>query len=66
MTKDELIGKYASKDIFDKNKKYILQAGHDLTEEVLGKISSESINSLEIVSIDPINKGPYLSRNIKN
>ena len=65
MTKDELIGKYASKDIFDKNKNIVLQAGHDLTEEVLGKISSESINSLEIVSIDPINKGPYLLETLK-
>ena len=65
MTKDELIGKYASKDIFDKNKNIVLQAGHNLTEEVLGKISSESINSLEIVSIDPINKGPYLLETLK-
>ena len=65
VTKDELIGKYASKDIFDKNKNIVLQAGHDLTEEVLGKISSESINSLEIVSIDPINKGPYLLETLK-
>ena len=65
VTKDELIGKYSSKDIYDKNKNIVLQAGHDLTEEALGKISSESINSLEIVSIDPINKGPYLLETLK-
>ena len=65
VTSEELIGKYSSKDILDKNNDIILKAGHDLNEEVINKITSENIKSLEIVNIDPINKGPYLLETIK-
>ena len=40
-------------------------AGFDIQEESLEKIIDESLNSLEIVTVDPINKGPYLLETLK-
>ena len=40
-------------------------AGFDITEEQLQKAINEQINSLNIVNIDPINKGPYLLETLK-
>ena len=65
VTKDELIGKYSSIDLNDINNNTILSAGSDLTEEVLDKISSANIKNLDLVNIDPINKGPYLLETLK-
>ena len=65
VSNEELIGKYTSKDLIDKNNNLILSSGSDLTEEVIEKIKNENIKSLELVNIDPINKGPYLLETLK-
>jgi len=65
ITNDELIGKYSSKDITDNNNNILLSSGSNLTEETLEKIKSENIKNLELVNIDPINKGPYLLETLK-
>ena len=65
ITTNELLGKYSSKDIKDKNENLIISSGSDLTEEVLEKIKSENIVNLDLVNIDPINKGPYLLETLK-
>ncbi len=65
VSNEELLGKYISSDILDKNKEMILPAGNDLNEENLQKIIDADINNLEIVNIDPINKGPYLLETLK-
>ena len=38
----------------------IVLAGSDISEENLEKLIQEDVTSLELVNIDPINKGPYL------
>ena len=40
-------------------------SGFDITEETLTKIIDLGINSLKIVNIDPINKGPYILETLK-
>ena len=65
VTNEELLGKYTSKDIIDKNNNIILSAGSDLSEETIEKIKIEGLKTLELVNIDPINKGPYLLETLK-
>ncbi len=65
VTNEELKGKYISKDLIDNSNNLLLSAGHDLTEEIIEKITSNEIKSLELVNIDPINKGPYLLETLK-
>ncbi len=65
VTNDELIGKYTSKDLVDQNKNIFLPSGSDLNEESIDKIKSENLKNLELVNIDPINKGPYLLETLK-
>ncbi len=65
VTNDELIGKYTSKDLADQNKNIFLPSGSDLNEESIDKIKSENLKNLELVNIDPINKGPYLLETLK-
>ena len=64
-TNEEIVGKYLSKDIKEKNGEVLIKAGFDISEENLQKIISEEIQNLEIVNIDPINKGPYLLETLK-
>ena len=61
----QILGKYISKSIKDKSGEIILSAGFDITEEALNKIVNQGENSLEIVNVDPINKGPYLLETLK-
>ena len=65
ITHEELIGKYTSKDIVDKNNNIILPSGSDFNDEIIEKIKNENLKSLELVNIDPINKGPYLLETLK-
>ncbi len=65
VSNEELLGKYVSSNIVDKNKEIILSAGNDLNEENLQKLNNAGINNLKIVNIDPINKGPYLLETLK-
>ncbi len=65
ITNEELLGKYTAKDLIDKNSNIFLSSGSDIKDEDLEKIKSESIKSLELVNIDPINKGPYLLETLK-
>ncbi len=65
ITNEELIGKYTSKDLVDKSNNIILPSGSDLNDETIEKIKNERIKSLELVNIDPINKGPYLLETLK-
>ncbi len=65
VSNDELIGKYTSKDLNDKNNGIFLSSGSDISDETLEKIKTEQIKSLELVNIDPINKGPYLLETLK-
>ena len=65
ITNEELIGKYTSKDLVDKNNNIFLLSGSDLNEESIDKIKNENIKNLELVNIDPINKGPYLLETLK-
>ncbi len=65
VSKEELIGKYSSKDISDDKNSVILSAGSDLTDETLEKINASKIKDLDLVNIDPINKGPYLLETLK-
>ena len=49
-----------AKDIKDKNGELIIGAGFDITEELLDKLIKQEKFTLDIVNIDPINKGPYI------
>ena len=65
ISNDEIVGKYLSKEIKEKNGEILIKAGFNITEDNLQKIISEEIQNLEIVNIDPINKGPYLLETLK-
>ena len=61
-----LIGKYTLKDLIDKSNSIFLPSGSDLNDETIEKIKNEGLKNLELVNIDPINKGPYLLETLKN
>jgi DNA-directed RNA polymerase subunit beta len=61
----EIVGKYIGADIKDKNGNLLIAAGFDLTEEQLEKIINQGETTLNVVNIDPINKGPYLLETLK-
>ena len=65
ISNNELEGKYVKKDIKDKEENIIIESGHNLNDEILQKIISSNIHNLEIINIDPINKGPYLLETLK-
>ena len=50
ISNDEIIGKYLSKDIKDKNGEILVGAGFDITEEQLEKIISQGEKELTIVN----------------
>ena len=62
---DQIIGKYIGKDINEKNGELLIGAGFDITEEHLEKIISQEVKEINIVNIDPINKGPYILESLK-
>ena len=65
ISNEELIGKYTSKDLIDKSNSIFLPSGSDLNDETIEKIKNEGLKNLELVNIDPINKGPYLLETLK-
>ena len=65
ISNNELEGKYVKKDIKDKEENIIIESGHNLNDEILQKIISSNNHNLEIINIDPINKGPYLLETLK-
>ena len=65
VSNDELVGKYVKNNIKDKEGNVIIESGHNFNEENLQKIVSSNIHNLEIINIDPINKGPYLLETLK-
>ena len=62
---DQLIGKYIASSIKEKDGEDIIDAGFDITEEQLERIIDKGEKTLDIVNIDPINKGPYLLETLK-
>ncbi len=62
---NEIVGKYIANDIKDRNGELLIGAGFDITEEQLEQIISLEVKTLDIVNIDPINKGPYLLETLK-
>ena len=65
VTNSQLVGMYIAHDIKENNDELLIGAGFDITEEQLEQIISLNIKNLEIVNIDPINKGPYLLETLK-
>ena len=65
ITNEEIIGKYLAKDVKSKNGELLVGAGFDITEEQLNKITAQEEKTLNIVNIDPINKGPYILETLK-
>ena len=66
ISNNEIVGKYIASDIKEANKENLLiGAGFDITEEQLEKIISQNEKSINIVNIDPINKGPYILETLK-
>ena len=64
ISNEELIGKYVGKD-YKNGEEEIIKAGFDIDQEVLKKIIDLGISKLDIVNIDPINKGPYILETLK-
>ena len=62
---EQIVGRYLGKDIKDKNGDLLVGAGFDITEEQLQKIIAQDEKELNIVNIDPINKGPYILESLK-
>ena len=65
ISNNEIIGKFLAKDLKSKNGEELIKSGYDVTEEIMERIVEEDIKALEIVNIDPVNKGPYLLETLK-
>ena len=65
ISNEEIIGKYLAKDLKDKNGEILIKGGFDINEEIIEQIVEQDIKALEIVNIDPVNKGPYLLETLK-
>ena len=65
VTNDEIIGKYTTDDIKDKNNEIILRSGFNITDEIAEQLISNGTQTLNLACIDPINKGPYLLETLK-
>ncbi len=66
VSNEQIVGKYVSNDIKSKNNEIIVNAGFDITEEQLNKIINEDgEKEINVVNIDPINKGPYILETLK-
>ena len=67
ISNDQIIGKYIADDIKDKvkNEELLIGAGFDITEDQLEKLINQDQKILNIVNIDPINKGPYILESLK-
>ena len=66
VTNDQIVGKYTANDIKNKNNDILTNAGHDITEEQLGNyLKEEGQKIINLVNIDPINKGPYILETLK-
>ena len=65
VSNEQIIGKYIVNDIKDENGEILIGAGFDITEEKLERIINKGEKTLNLVNIDPINKGPYLLETLK-
>ena len=65
VTNNEIVGKYTVDDIKDKNNEIILRSGFNITDESMEQFMNNGIQCLNLASIDPINKGPYLLETLK-
>ncbi len=63
ISNDQIIGKYIANEIKNTSGEVLIGAGFDITEEILEKLKNEK--TLNVVNIDPINKGPYLLETLK-
>ena len=62
----QIIGKYVANNVKSKNDEMLFNAGFDITEEQLDKfLINEGEKSINLVNIDPINKGPYILESLK-
>ena len=66
ISNDQIVGKYILNEVKDNNGEVLVRAGFNVSEEQINKIINLGIQTLEFVNIDPINKGPISSRNIKD
>jgi len=62
---DQIVGNYIGNDIKDKSGELLIGAGFDITEEQLKQIIDQGEKQLNLVNIDPINKGPYILETLK-
>ena len=61
VSKDQLFGKFLAKNIvIAKTGEVIAEAGDEINEELLDKLSANKIKSVDVLYIDGINVGPYL------
>jgi len=65
ISNEQIIGKYIANDIKNKNGEILIGSGFDITEEQLEQIINQNEKSVDLVNIDPINKGPYLLETLK-
>ncbi|MBQ7304272.1 MAG: DNA-directed RNA polymerase subunit beta, partial [Alphaproteobacteria bacterium] len=66
VAKEQLYGKFVGKAIVDsKTGEIIADAGAELNEEVLEKISAAKIKELSILYIDGVNVGPYIRNTLE-
>jgi DNA-directed RNA polymerase subunit beta len=57
----DIIGSYIASDLFNnKTGELLLEAGEEITSDVLTQVHELGIKSLSILSIDHINVGPYI------
>ncbi|MBD1172908.1 hypothetical protein IDG78_05170 [Pelagibacterales bacterium SAG-MED05] len=65
VTNEQIVGKYIANDIKNKEGETVIGSGFDITEDQLEKIINQNEKTIDLVNIDPINKGPYLLETLK-
>jgi DNA-directed RNA polymerase subunit beta len=60
MHDEDLTGLFIAQDIVDEETGDIIEAGDEITEDVINKIREANLNEFSVLDIDYVNVGPYI------
>ena len=61
VTDEELIGRYSARDVVNaKSGEIYVEAGEEIVEDTLEALLNAGIESIDTLSIDHVNVGPYI------
>ncbi|MFC4349559.1 DNA-directed RNA polymerase subunit beta [Kordiimonas lipolytica] len=61
-----IVGKYAARDVInEKTGSIYVEAGDELSEEIVEDLSAAGFDEIEVLDIDAVNVGPYIRNTLK-